>query len=599
MKLEDYGFIGDRHTGALVGRNGSIDWLCLPRFDAEACFCALLGTEHNGHWRIGPRGKVRSAVQHYRGETLVLETIFETETGRARLIDFMPTNGGRSDVVRIVEGIEGRVEMELKLVARFDYGVTVPWVKRSREALTGIAGPNALVLRSEVPTYGKDLSTRAEFEVGAGERKSFVLSWHPSHEEAPAALEAEKALRETENFWREWAGRCELQGDYRDAVVRSLITLKALIYAPTGGMVAALTTSLPEWIGGVRNWDYRYCWLRDATFTLYAFLLSGYKEEAQAWSNWLLRAVAGDSGQLQIMYGVAGERRLKELELKFLPGYENSAPVRVGNAASEQFQLDVYGEMMGAMYLARQMKIDFDPDYWHLERHLVEFVEENWMKPDDGIWEIRGRRRHFTHSKVMAWVAVDRGIRAVEEFGLEGPVERWRAVRDTIHAEVCAQGYDAKRGAFTQTYGSDQLDAALLMMPLVGFLPVTDERVRATIERIEEELIFDGFVARYHPKDSGGVDGLPPGEGTFLPCSFWMVDCYHLLGREEDARRLFQRLLDVRSKLGLVSEEYATKERRLVGNFPQAFTHVGLINTAHNLSTPTGPARHRGVRRAP
>jgi GH15 family glucan-1,4-alpha-glucosidase len=595
MRLEDYGFIGDTYTGALVGINGSIDWLCTPRFDSNACFAALLGTEKNGHWQISPREPAHAVRHSYRGDTLVLETIFETAHGQVRLIDFMPPRGRYRDVVRIVEGVEGRVEMEMKLVVRFDYGLTIPWVKRSPEGLTAIAGPHALILRGDVPTFGEDMSTMARFSVGEGERKSFVLTYHPSHEPPPEPIDARHSLAETESYWQEWSSRCTFRGEYREAVLRSLITLKGLTYAPSGGILAALTTSLPEQIGGVRNWDYRFCWLRDATFTLYSFMLAGYTEEAAAWSHWLLRAVAGDPAQLQIMYGVAGERRLTEEKLPHLAGYENSSPVRIGNAASEQLQLDVFGEVMDAMYLARKMKIDCDPAYWHLERHLVEYVEANWTKPDEGIWEIRGPRRQFTHSKVMAWVAVDRAVRGVEEFGLYGPVDRWRKLRDMIHEDVCTQGYHPGKRAFTQSYGSEQLDAALLMIPLVGFLPATDDRVRSTIEAIEKELMFNGFVSRYHPDKSASVDGLPPGEGTFLPCSFWLVDCLHLIGREEEARAMFQRLLDVRSSLGLIAEEYDTARHRLVGNFPQAFTHVGLVNTARNLSTRVGPAEHRSL----
>jgi GH15 family glucan-1,4-alpha-glucosidase len=598
MKLEDYGFIGDTYSGALVGINGSIDWLCTPRFDSDACFAALLGTPKNGHWQISPHEPISRVRHAYRGDTLVLETTFETAHGVVRLIDCMPPRGRYRDVVRIVEGVSGRVDMELKLVVRFDYGMTIPWVKRSAEGLTAIAGPNALVLRSDVPTFGEDLSTVARFSVGEGESKSFVLTWYPSHENPPDAINARKSLAETEAYWQEWSARCTYRGEYREAVIRSLITLKALTYVPTGGIMAALTTSLPEKLGGVRNWDYRFCWLRDATFTLYSLMLAGYKEEAADWSHWLLRAVAGDPAQLQIMYGAAGERRLTEVQLSHLAGYEDSRPVRIGNAASEQLQLDVYGEVMDAMHLAREMKIECDPAYWHLQRHLVDFVEANWTQPDEGIWEIRGPRRHFTHSKVMAWVAIDRAVRAVEEFGLDGPVERWRELRDTIHREVCEKGFHPERRAFTQYYGSDKLDASLLMVPLVGFLPATDERVRSTVELIAQELVVDGFVQRYHPEKSASVDGLPPGEGSFLPCSFWLVDCLHLMGREQDARDMFQRLLDIRTSLGLLSEEYETTRHRLIGNFPQAFTHVGLINTARNLSPKTGPAEHRSVHAA-
>jgi GH15 family glucan-1,4-alpha-glucosidase len=593
MKLEDYGFISDTHTGALIGVNGSIDWLCTPRFDSNACFAALLGNAKNGCWQISPKDCEYSSHQVYRDETLVLETIFKTRTGSVRLIDFMPPRGRYRDVVRIVEGIDGRIEMEMKLIIRFDYGLTIPWVQHSKEGLTAIAGPNALILRTNIPTFGEDLSTMARFSVSKGEKKPFVLTWYPAHVPAPEAVEASHSLTETEHYWREWASRCTYRGEWRETVVRSLLTLKALTYTPTGGIMAALTTSLPEKLSGVRNWDYRFCWLRDATFTLYSLMQSGYTEEASAWSNWLLRAVAGDPAQLQIMYGAAGERRLTEIQLSHLPGYENSWPVRVGNAASEQFQLDVYGEIMDAMHLAREMKINGNEADWHLQRHLVDFVEANWTKPDEGIWEIRGPRRHFTHSKVMAWVAIDRAVRAVEEYGLEGDAERWRKLRHVIHDEICEKGFHPGRQAFTQFYGSEKLDASVLMIPLVGFLPATDERVRSTIELIEKELVVDGYVQRYHPETSTDVDGLPPGEGSFLPCSFWLVDCLHLMGREKEAREMFQRLLKVCTPLGLLSEEYDTDARRLIGNFPQAFSHISLINTARNLSPREGPADRR------
>jgi GH15 family glucan-1,4-alpha-glucosidase len=593
MKLEDYGFIGDMHTGALVGINGSMDWLCMPRFGNAACFAALLGSEENGCWRISPRKPVQKARHDYRKETLILETVFETEDGVVKLIDYMPPRAKYRDVVRIVEGIRGRVEMESKLIIRFDYGLTIPWVQQSDEGLTAMAGPNALVLRADVPTFGEDLSTVARFSIGEGERKSFILTWYPSHESPPDPINSWYSLMDTEKYWRKWASRCTYQGEWRDAVVRSLLTLKALTYAPTGGIVAALTTSLPEKLGGVRNWDYRCCWLRDATFTLYALMQSGYTEEAAAWSHWLLRAVAGDPAQLQILYGAMGERRLTEVVLPHLTGYENSAPVRIGNAASEQFQLDVYGEVMDAIHLAREMNIDCDPAYWHLQRHLIDFVEAHWTDPDEGIWEIRGPRRHFTHSKVMAWVVMDRAVRAVEEYGFEGDVERWRKLRQTIHDEVCEKGFHSERKAFTQFYGSERLDASLLMLPLVGFLPATDERVQSTINLIEKELLIDGYVLRYNPEDSALVDGLPPGEGAFLPCTFWLADCLYLIGQEQKAREIFQRLLNVQTSLGLLAEEYDTGQRRLVGNFPQAFTHVSLINTARNLSPKPGPAEHR------
>jgi GH15 family glucan-1,4-alpha-glucosidase len=595
MRIEDYGFIGDTHTGALVGINGSIDWLCTPRFDSDAVFASLLGTEKNGCWKIGPSDPVVRSSHRYRGESLVLETTFETATGEARVIDFMPPKGRYRDVVRVVEGVRGWVNLESRLLIRFDYGMTVPWVKSSAGGTEAVAGPNGLVLRADVPTFGENLSTVSRFSVGEGERKSFVLTWYPSHHPIPDPISAEQSLAETEEYWREWSSRCTYKGEWRGGGIRSRKTRQGRTYAPTGGIVAALTTSLPEHIGGVRNWDYRFCWLRDATFTLYSFMQAGYVQEAADWSHWLLRAIAGDPAQLQIMYGVAGERRLTEVLLPHLPGYENSAPVRIGNMASEQLQLDVFGEVMDAMYLAWQMKIETDEAYWHLQLHLIEYVEKNWMQPDEGIWEIRGPRRHFTHSKMMAWVAIDRAVRTAEDFGLSGPVDRWRALRQTIHNEICEKGFNAKMGAFTQYYGSEGLDAAILMMPLVGFLPATDERVASTIRAIEKNLTFNGYVARYHPGESGNVDGLPPGEGSFLPCSFWLVDCLHLMGREKEAREMFERLLAIRNGLGLIAEEYETTRGRLVGNFPQAFTHVGLINSARNLSPKLGPAEHRSA----
>jgi GH15 family glucan-1,4-alpha-glucosidase len=592
MKLEDHGFIGDAHTGALVDLTGAIDWLCLPRFDSGACFAALLGSEKHGHWRIRPSDERGTSRQAYRGDTLILQTDFTTESGRVRIIDFMPFESHAQGVVRIVQGLQGSVDMEMELIIRFDYGRTVPWVQKPDGALLAVAGPDALVLRSDVEFHGEGLSSVAEFRVSQGERKCFALTYYPAQEDLPPPFDLEKALETTEAQWKKWASQCTYQGKYRDAVVRSLLTLKALTYQPTGGIMAALTTSLPEKIGGTRNWDYRYCWLRDATFTLFSLMKSGYTGEAAAWSNWLLRAVAGDVSQLKIMYGAAGERRLPEFELD-LPGYENSRPVRVGNAASEQFQLDIYGEVMGAMRLARSLKIEMDPASWPLQRHLAEFVVGHWSEPDDGIWEIRGPRRHFTHSKVMAWLAMDCAVRAVEDFKLEGDVEKWRKARQLIHDDVCEHGFNAKRGAFTQYYGGDQLDAALLMTPLVGFLPADDPRVRGTIELIEQELMVDGFVQRYHPDDSADVDGLPPGEGAFLPCSFWMVNCLSLLGRHEDAEALFDRLLGIRNGLGLLSEEYDPHAKRLIGNFPQAFSHISLINTAHYLLAKGGGAEDR------
>jgi GH15 family glucan-1,4-alpha-glucosidase len=593
MKLEDYGFIGDLHTGALVGANGSIDWLCLPRFDSDACFAALLGNEDNGHWRIAPTDGTHQVRRRYQPATLILETEFETDSGAVRLIDFMPPADRNHDVVRIVEGIRGEVSMTLRLAIRFDYGLTVPWVRREDGGTKAIAGPNALVLRTDIPTRGEGLSTCADFTIAAGERRTFVLTWYRSHEPTPEAVDAVQAAEDTARFWREWCARCSYKGEWHEAVARSLIILKALTYLPTGGIVAAATTSLPERLGGVRNWDYRYCWIRDATFTLLALMDAGYTDEAAAWTDWLLRAVAGDPGQLQMLYGAAGERRLTEIELPHLAGYEDSRPVRIGNAAAQQFQLDVYGEILDAAHLKRKMGLPTSEEAWRVQRHLVEFVVEHWREPDEGIWEIRGPRRHFTHSKIMAWVTLDRAVKSVEEFGLEGDAARWGTVRDEIHAEVCSRGYHAERGLFTQSYGAPHLDASLLMMPLVGFLPARDPRVARTIHAIRDELMIDGLVHRYHPTRSVDVDGLPPGEGAFLPCSFWLVDCLFLLGETDAARTLFEHLLTLRTPLGLLSEEYDTHAHRLVGNFPQAFSHIGLINSAQNLSRQTQPAEER------
>jgi GH15 family glucan-1,4-alpha-glucosidase len=585
-RLEDYGLIGDLQSAALVGRSGSIDWLCFPRFDSGACFAALLGTEEHGRWLIHPAAEIVATRTRYRGDTLVLETELETREGAIRVIDFMPPRGRDPDVVRIVEGLSGRVPCRMELIIRFDYGDIVPWVKRiDGGARVAIAGPDGLCLRTPVEVRGENFTTVAEFVVAKGDRIPFVLTWFPSHTPVPDEIDPEQALRDTESFWIEWSSRCEYEGEWRDAVIRSLIVLKALEYQPTGGIVAAPTTSLPEQIGGVRNWDYRYCWLRDATFTLQSLLVAGYTDEAGAWRNWLLRAIAGDPADLQIMYGVAGERRLLEFELDWLPGYEGSRPVRVGNAASKQFQLDVYGEVMDSAYLSRREGLPASEEAWELLRKLMQFLEFEWDARDEGIWEVRGPRRHFTHSKVMVWVAADRAVRLVEEFGREGPVERWRNLRDEIHAEVCEQGYDAERGAFVQSYGSKLLDAAVLMIPLVGFLPPTDERVVSTVEVIQRELMEDGFVRRYEASmDTADVDGLPPGEGAFLPCTFWLADNLALMGRIDEARDVFERVLGVRNSLGLLSEEYDTTLGRLVGNFPQAFSHVGLVNSAFNLS---------------
>ncbi|MGA2036768.1 MAG: glycoside hydrolase family 15 protein [Acidimicrobiales bacterium] len=587
LLIEDYGIIGDTHTAALVGRNGSIDWLCLPRFDSPACFAKLLGDDRHGFWRIAPApaaGEVREIKRRYRQDTLVLETEFETAEGMARLVDYMPVREDHPQVVRMVEGVRGAVHMRMDLVLRFDYGAVVPWVRRAGRLLSAIAGPDALGLWTSVETRGEAMTTVADFTITQGESETFELTWFPSHKEVPHPANPVFAIEDTETWWRDWASSCTLEGEWRDAVVRSLITLKALTYQPTGGIVAAATTSLPETLGGGRNWDYRFCWLRDATLTLEALMRGGYHDEAMAWRNWLLRAVAGQPSDLQIMYGPGGERRLDEWEVPWLPGYEGSVPVRVGNAAASQYQLDVYGEVMSALYEASCLGDTPDETAWGLQLELMKFVENGWTEPDDGIWEVRGPRRHFTHSKVMAWVAVDRAVRMVEECGYEGPADRWRVLRDQIHKEVCSKGYNADVGAFTQYYGSDVLDASLLMIPLVGFLPATDERVRSTIETIERRLTEDGLVLRYRAAEAHDVDGLQDSEGAFLACSFWMADCLYLIGRQEDARNLFEHLLDLRNDLGLLAEEYDTKARRQVGNFPQAFSHVSLVNAAFNLS---------------
>jgi GH15 family glucan-1,4-alpha-glucosidase len=584
MRIEDYGFIGDLHTGALVGRNGSIDWLCLPRFDSDACFAALLGHEAHGCWRIGPTAENHGSTQRYRQDSLVLETEFETETGAVLLTDCMPVRAPHRQIIRVVKGLRGHVDLTMRLVIRFDYGLTVPWVQRVEGGLRAVAGPNALTLLSEVETHGENLSTVAEFRVAAGESRTFVLVWHLSHEPTPKLESPHALLATSDAWWQAWAQRCTYPGRYREAVVRSLITLKALTYAPSGGIVAALTTSLPEHLGGVRNWDYRFCWLRDATLTLYSLMSAGYTDEAAEWVEWLLRAVAGDPAQLQIMYGAGGERSLPELEVKHLPGYEASRPVRRGNAAVDQFQLDVYGEVMDAMHQARRLGLQLSKPAWALQRHLVDYVAKNWTRTDEGIWEMRGPSRHFTHSKVMAWVALDRAIRSVEEFGLEGDVETWRQIRQLIHDDVCQKGVHPERGIFVQYYGANALDASLLQIPLVGFLPANDPRVERTIDAIAHDLMQNGLIHRYHPEGSAYVDGLPPGEGTFLPCSFWLVDCLCLLGREAEARVLFENLLAIRSPLGLLAEEFEPRLQRQLGNYPQAFTHVGLINSAQNLA---------------
>ncbi len=595
-RIENYAVIGDMQTAALVGRTGSIDWLCFPRFDSGACFAAMLGSEDNGHWRLAPVGRGAATRRRYRGESLVLESEWETADGAVRVIDFMPPRGEAPDVVRIVEGLDGAVPMTSELRLRFDYGSVVPWVRRLDGDLAAVAGPDAIWLRTPVETYGRDMTTYADFTVRKGDRVPFVLTWKASHLPPPTPVHAEHALLETLDFWSDWMVPCRYDGEWRDAVVRSLITLKALTYEPTGGIVAAATTSLPESIGGVRNWDYRFCWLRDATFTLQALLYSGFPDEARAWREWLLRAIAGNPDDLQIMYGVAGERRLPEFEVPWLAGYEGSKPVRVGNAAVDQFQLDVWGEVMDSLYQSRQSGLEPDDDSWRMQRSLMHYLESHWDEPDDGIWEVRGGRQHFVHSKVMAWVAADRAVKTVERTALEGPVDRWRALRRSIHEAVCEKGYDAERNTFTQYYGSRGLDASLLLIPQMGFLPATDKRVVGTVEAIQRELCADGFVLRYDT--SGNVDGLPGREGAFLACTFWLADDLHMIGRTDDARELFERLLALRNDVGLLAEEYDPVDRRLLGNVPQAFSHVPLVNTARNLSR-TGKARGRVHRHEP
>jgi len=583
-RIEDYGMIGDLQTVALVSRHGCVDWLCLPRFDSGAIFASLLGDAENGHWTIQPEGDFSSPGRRYRGNTLVLETELETSTGAVRLIDFMPPRGKAPDLVRIVEGVRGTVDMQLELALRFDYGSIVPWVRNLDGTLVGIAGPDAVAVRTPIELEGRNLRTYAEFTVREGDRVPFVLTWFPSNERVPEAIDVEQALRETIDYWEDWSSRCTATGQWDEALRRSLLTLKALTYAPTGGIVAAPTTSLPEELGGVRNWDYRYCWLRDATLTLLAFLRAGYLDEARDWRDWLFRAIAGSPQDLQIMYGVAGERRLIELELPWLAGYEGSRPVRIGNGASHQLQLDVYGEVVDALYLARAKGLEPSDDAWALTNKIFEWLESGWREADEGIWEVRGPRRHFTHSKVMAWVAFDRAVKAVERFGREGPLDRWRATREAIREDILRSGYDADLGTFVQFYGSDRLDASLLLIPLVGFLPAKDERVVGTVAAIERELLRDGFVERYRADDENvDVDGLPPGEGVFLPCSFWLVAVLARQGRLEEAVKLYERLLSLRNDLGLISEEYDPERKRLVGNFPQAFTHLALVETAFTL----------------
>lgn len=584
QSIQDYGLIGDCHTAALVGRDGSIDWLCFPDFDSPACFAALLGAPGHGRWLVAPATPVRNTRRRYRPGTLILETEFETDTGAVRVTDCMPVADGRRDVLRVVEGLRGRVAMRMELIIRFDYGSIVPWVRHTDGALLATAGPDTLELHSDVDVHGENMTTVAAFGVDEAERRFFSLNFRPSHEATQSAIDPVTALAAAEGYWREWSSRCTYQGPWRDAVVRSLITLKALTFAPTGGIVAAPTTSLPEHPGGLRNWDYRYCWLRDATFTLNALLAAGYQDEAVAWREWLVRAVAGAPGDLQILYSITGRRRLDEYTVDWLPGYRDSAPVRVGNAAWAQFQLDVYGEVMDTLHLARAAGLEPDLTAWKIQLAMLASLESKWLEADEGIWEVRGPRRHFTHSKVMAWVAFDRAIKDAEAHGLDGPVDRWRQVRDAIHAEVCARGFDARRNSFVQSYDSPHLDASLLLIPQVGFLPPDDPRVRGTVAAVERDLVTDGLVLRYSTET--GVDALPPGEGAFLPCSFWLADCLILTERRAEGVALFERLLALSNDLGLLAEEYAPETGAMLGNFPQALTHMALVNTAVLLSMP-------------
>jgi len=578
--IEDYALIGDCTTAALVARDGSIDWLCWPRFDSAACFAALLGGQEHGRFLIAPATPGAPSTRRYRDGSLVLETLFDCADGQVAIIDFMVPAAAHSCIVRIVEGRRGAVPMRMELALRFDYGLSVPWVTKRNggNGVVAVAGPEKVVLRTSVSLRGEDLKTVADFTVREGERVHFVLTHSPSHAETPVSLDADDALYMTEEYWSAWSARCAYHGPWADAVSRSLLTLKCLTYAPTGGIVAAPTTSLPEALGGMRNWDYRYCWLRDATITLFAFMAAGYYDEAASWADWLHRSIAGSPEQVQIMYGIAGERRLDETTVPWLPGYQGAAPVRIGNAAASQLQLDVYGEVMDALHQARAAKLLTNPQSWSLQAAMLEHLESVWQQPDEGMWETRGGRLHFTFSKVMAWVAFDRGIRDAEAHGLRGPVERWRAVRDTIHQTVCRDGFDAGLGSFVQSFGSDKLDATLLLIPFVGFLPHDDPRIQGTVAAIERGLLVDGFVLRYQTE--GGVDGLPSGEGAFLACSFWLVQALFMQGRQDEARALFERLLALCNDVGLLSEEYDPAAKRFTGNFPQAFSHVALVTAA-------------------
>ena len=584
LPIEDYALIGDCCTAALVGRNGSIDWLCWPRFDSAACFAALLGDERNGRFLVAPTTPDATATRSYRDGSLVLETVFDCPDGQVAIIDFMVPNSPNSCIVRIVEGRSGAVPMRMELALRFDYGNAVPWVTKrpGGNGVVAIAGPQVVVLRTNVPIRGESMKTVANFSVAAGERAYFVLTQGESHLPIPASVDVDDALYATELHWAAWANRLAYNGPWADAVKRSLLTLKCLTFSQTGGIVAAPTASLPEALGGSRNWDYRFCWLRDATITLFAFMSTGYYDEAVAWAEWLHRSIAGSPDQVQIMYGIAGERRLTEQEISFLPGYQGAGPVRVGNAAASQLQLDVYGEVMDALHAARRAKLLMNTQTWSVQCAMLKHLDTVWQTPDEGLWETRGGRRHFTFSKVMAWVAFDRCIQDAEDYGLEGPIEQWRATRDLIHATVCRDGYDEKLGSFVQSFGSTALDASLLLISFTGFLPHNDPRIRGTIEAVERDLLVDGYVLRYRTED--GKDGLPAGEGAFLACSFWLASAMHCQGRAEDARALFERLIGLCNDVGLLSEEYDPKAARFTGNFPQAFSHVALVTAALTLS---------------
>lgn len=582
QKIEDYALIGDCETAALVGRNGSIDWLCWPAFDSDACFAALLGTHKNGRWLIAPSEDVTATSRRYLGDTLILETRFETDSGTVALIDFMPPRGKASDIVRLVRGVSGTVKMRMELVIRFGFGVDIPWVRRIDHSLLAVAGQDMTVLRTPAQTRGEDLTTVSDFEVKAGETVPFVLTYGPSHLEPPPPIDPELALRETEKFWQDWCSHCNRDGDYRDLIVRSLITLKALTFGPTGGIVAAPTTSLPEKLGGARNWDYRFCWLRDATFTLLALMNSGYTEEASAWHNWLLRAAAGSPSNMQIMYGIWGQRRLLEWEATWLDGYEGAQPVRVGNAAHAQLQLDVYGELIDAFHQSRMAKLKLDDESWALECAVLKHLAEVWDQPDHGIWERRGEPKHYVFSKVMTWVAFDRGIKSAETFGFKAPLLHWRTLRDAIHRDVCNRGFDVEENAFVESYGSKLLDASVLLLPAVGFLEASDPRIRGTIAAVENHMLRDGFVLRHDPREVPA--GQPPLEGAFLACSLWLADAHVLSGDLDKAQILFDRVVGIANDVGLLAEEYDSGARRQTGNFPQALTHIALVNTAHNLS---------------